>query len=144
MRLHHIGHLVKDIPAAAKILVENYGYRIESGVIEDPVQTAFVQFMRLPGATNWLELVSPNGENSKLKATLAKGCGLHHVCYEVDGIETVCAQFSTRKMMILSPPVPAVAFGGRRIAWFMDHTRMLVELVESGDGPLTLDSITSR
>jgi methylmalonyl-CoA/ethylmalonyl-CoA epimerase len=33
--------------------------------------------------------------------------------------------------MIVSPPVPAVAFGGRRIAWIYTRSRQLFELVEA-------------
>jgi methylmalonyl-CoA/ethylmalonyl-CoA epimerase len=33
---------------------------------------------------------------------------------------------------LISEPVPAVAFDGRRVAWFRGPDRLLVELVESG------------
>jgi hypothetical protein len=33
--------------------------------------------------------------------------------------------------MLLGEPVPAVAFGGRRIAWFYTRTHQLFELVEA-------------
>ncbi len=141
LKLHHVGHLVKDIKAASRSLTQEYGYEIESKVIEDQVQTAFVQFLRLPKSSSWLELVSPNGENSKLSAALKRGGGLHHLCYEVENIDQACTELRNRKLALLSKPVPAVAFGGRRIAWLIDSTRLLTELVEAGDGPLTLDSI---
>jgi methylmalonyl-CoA/ethylmalonyl-CoA epimerase len=141
VRLHHIGHLVKDIPAAAKALVGDFGYRIESNIIEDPVQTVMVQFLRLPGERNWFELVSPNGPGSKVSAALAKGGGLHHLCYEVDDLDASCAALRRQRMWMLSGPVPAVAFDGRRIAWFVQRTQLLVELLESGEGALTLTSI---
>lgn len=141
LKLHHVGHLVKDIKAAAQSLTQEYGYRIETKVIEDQVQTAFVQFLRLPKSTSWLELISPNGGNSKLSAALKRGGGLHHLCYEVEDIDQACIELRNRKLVLLSKPVPAVAFGGRRIAWFIDNTRLLTELVEAGDGPLTLASI---
>lgn len=138
MRLHHIGHLVHDLSAAAAACQANFGYRIESPVIEDPVQTALVQFLRLPGGANWLELVTPNGPNSKLSLALAKGGGLHHLCYEVDDIEAACVALRRQKMALLSTPAPAVAFTGRRIAWLLGRDRLLTELVESGPGPLNL------
>ena len=33
--------------------------------------------------------------------------------------------------IIIRPPVPAVAFGGRRIAWALTRKRLLVEFLES-------------
>jgi methylmalonyl-CoA/ethylmalonyl-CoA epimerase len=34
---------------------------------------------------------------------------------------------------MVSDPMPAVAFGGRRIAWLYTPTRQLLELVETDD-----------
>lgn len=142
-RLHHTGLLVTDIAAAASGLLERFGYRSASAVIEDPLQTAQVQFLHLPGTGHWLELVAPNSKQSKLSNALRKGGGLHHLCYEVTAIEAACSHLREQAMLLLSHPAPAVAFGGRRIAWFMDRTGLLIELVEAGAGPLTLDSLNS-
>ncbi len=135
-RLHHVGHLVRDVAESAKRFVTRFDYRIESEVIEDPVQTAFVQFLRLPDGRSWLELVMPNGPESKLSRALARGGGLHHVCYEVDALSAACEGLRTDGMLLLAAPEPAVAFGGRPIAWLMDRAGTLVELLEDGPGPL--------
>jgi len=45
-------------------------------------------------------------------------------------------------MLMLSKPVAAQAFPGRRIAWFMDSAGLLLELVEQGAGALGLNSIS--
>ena len=139
--LHHNGFLVKDVSAAAQDFVSRLGYVIKSDVIEDPVQTAYVQFLRQPGTTSWLELVMPNGVDSKLTNALRKGSGLHHLCYEVGDIECACEHLRNHGMLMLAEPTPAAAFPGRRIAWFMDQSGFLVELLESGCGPLSLASI---
>ncbi len=112
-------------------------------MIEDPVQTALVQFLRLPSGANWLELVAPNGPDSKLSSALAKGEGLHHLCYEVDDIEAACVALRRQKMALLSAPAPAVAFTGRRVAWLLGRDRLLTELVESGPGPLSLAALAA-
>ncbi len=139
--LHHTGYLVADIPAAAEHFCQRLGYRVESAVIEDPIQTARVQFLRQPGAPSWLELVSPTSDNSKLSAALKKGGGLHHLCYEVADLAAASAHLRAGGMFPLGEPVPATAFPGRRIAWFMDAQRLLVELVEAGKGPLSLAAL---
>ena len=136
--LHHIGFLVKDIAVSASDFISRLGYVVDSEVIEEPVQTACVQFLRLPGAANWLELVMPNGPESKLMGALQKGGGLHHLCYEVEDIGQACKHLRSQSMLMLAAPVPAVAFAGRRIAWFLDRSNFLLELVESGQGPLSL------
>jgi methylmalonyl-CoA/ethylmalonyl-CoA epimerase len=141
-RLHHTGFLVGDIAGSARDFVERFGYVIESEVIEDPAQTACVQFLRQPGTTSWLELIAPNGAESKLANALRKGGGLHHLCYEVAGIERSCELLRQRSMLVVSPPTPAVAFPGRRIAWLMDRSGLLVELLERGAGALALSGLT--
>jgi methylmalonyl-CoA/ethylmalonyl-CoA epimerase len=141
-QLHHIGLLVKSIEQATDLHVARYGYRIESPIIQDPVQTARVRFLRLPGASQWLELVSPEAGRSKLAAALGKrGEGLHHLCYEVPDIQAACTHLREGRQMLLADPAPAVAFGGRKIAWFMDRAGLLTELVEAGPGPLSLDTL---
>ncbi len=140
-QLHHLGYLVKDIPSSVQEFAARFGYVVESDVIHDPVQTAYVQFLRLPGAAFWLELITPDGDKSKLSRSLEKGGGLHHTCYEVDDIDAAGAHLRTQAMLMVAVPTPAAAFPGRRISWFMDRSLMLVELVERGEGPLSLCSI---
>ena len=131
--LHHIGFLVPDIPTAAETYTRRYGYELTSDIILDPTQTAYVQFLRVPGDSVHLELVSPAGEQSKLSNALRKGGGLNHLCYATNDIEAACRFLRTEQMMLLQPPVAAVAFPGRRIAWLMGADRTPIELVESGD-----------
>lgn len=138
LALHHVGYLVKDIPSAAAYYCELLGYRIESEVIEDAQQTAQVQFLRQGGAASWLELVSPASANSKLTAALQKGVTLHHLCYEVADMEQACHHFRAKGCFPVGEPTPAAAFPGRRIAWFMDTRRLLIELLEKGQGALSL------
>ena len=50
-----MGLLVRDIEKRAKFYTERLGYEIRSDVVHDPVQTAFVQFLKLPGDASYLE-----------------------------------------------------------------------------------------
>ena len=131
--LHHIGLLVPEIAKAAEIYTRRYGYELTSDVILDPTQTAYVQFLRLPGDSAQLELVSPAGEHSKLSNALRKGGGLNHLCYATSDIETACRLLRAEQMILLQAPVAAVAFPGRRIAWLMGGDRTPIELVEAGE-----------
>jgi methylmalonyl-CoA/ethylmalonyl-CoA epimerase len=136
LHFHHVGMLVKDIPEAAHTF-EKMGYLRETGIIHDPVQTAHVQFFKLPGETPYLELVAPDHEDSKLSNALRKGGGLNHVCYSTPDIDGTCAELSASGWHLIAEPTGGVAFGGRRIAWLRGPDRMLVELVEAGaDGEL--------
>jgi methylmalonyl-CoA/ethylmalonyl-CoA epimerase len=138
-RLHHIGILVADVAVASERLVKQFGFQPDTPILEDPTQTAIAQFLRLPGADHWTELIAPNGPDSKLRGALERRRGgTHHVCYEVDDIDAACVHLHEQSMMVIAKPVPGSAFGGRRIAWLIDKEFLLVELVEAGPGPLSL------
>ncbi len=131
--LHHVGIAVKEIEPAVKMYVQRFGYEIVSPVIHDPTQTAHVQFLRLPGDTAFLEFVAPDGPGSKLANAVTKGGGLNHLGYATRDIEMAAARLVAQGLIQLQAPVPAVAFPGRRIAWFMGIDRVPVELVEKFD-----------
>lgn len=130
--LHHVGVAVEDIEQASASYVRLYGYAIESAVIEDPVQTARVRFLRLPGEASYLELVTPLGPASKLHGALSSGRRLNHLCYAVPELEAACATLRGSGLFLLQGPVEAAAFRPRRIAWLMGKDGIPVELVEQG------------
>ena len=132
VKLHHIGILVKDIAAAACAYAKRFRYEVRSPVIHDPVQTAYVQFLALPGDSSFVEFVSPDGPDSKLSNALRKGGGLNHICYSTETIDSTCEELGAEGMHLIQAPVPAVAFPGRRIAWLMGRDGVLTELVERG------------
>jgi methylmalonyl-CoA/ethylmalonyl-CoA epimerase len=142
--LHHVGILVRDIATVTTDFVARLGYRVESNLIEDPTQTAYVVFLRQPESSSWLELITPNSTESKLMNALRKGGGLHHLCYEVPQMRNACEHLRNQTMFMVAPPTPATAFPGRQIAWFMDQAGLLVELLECSDGALSLNSIADR
>jgi methylmalonyl-CoA/ethylmalonyl-CoA epimerase len=132
LRLHHLGILVKDIPQTIADYTSRFGYEVQSALIHDAVQTAFVQFVRLPGERVHVEFVSPDGPSSKLTYALNRGGGLNHLCYATDDIDLACAELRTKGLYLLQAPVLAAAFSGRRIAWLLGQDRIPVELVEQG------------
>src|SRR5262249_46806044 len=97
-----------------------------------PRQTAYVQFLSIPGADHYLELVAPDGAASKLMKASRAGVPLNHLCYSTPGIEDALGKLAAAGALMVQDPVPAVAFGGRRIAWILSPDQMLTELVERG------------
>jgi methylmalonyl-CoA/ethylmalonyl-CoA epimerase len=134
LMLHHVGIVVGDVHRASEEYRSTLGYEVCTEVIHDPLQTAYVRFLRRPGDQVYVELVSPDGERSKLANALRKGGGLNHLCFATNDIARSWATLRTRGLFPLQAPVPAVAFGGRRIAWFLGRDRMPLEVVERG-GP---------
>ncbi len=141
--LHHVGYITADLPKTVSLFQTCFGYVVESPVFTDPVQTAVVQFLRLPAATSWLEIVAPLASPSKLDAALRRGSTLHHLCFEVEDLAKSSAWLRSTGFTGLGPPAPAVAFAGRRIAWFATGDMFLVELVEAGEPPFSVESLHS-
>lgn len=133
LRLHHMGILVKDIARGVDDYVKRFGYEVKSDVIHDPVQTAFVQFVKLAGESAYIEFVTPDGPNSKLSNALQKGGGINHLCYLTEDIQKTCEDLTDKGMFLLQVPVDAVAFPERRIAWLIGRDGIPVELVEEGE-----------
>jgi methylmalonyl-CoA/ethylmalonyl-CoA epimerase len=131
LSLHHVGIAVADIGQAAARYVRVLGYEVKSDVVHDPVQTAYVQFVRLPGDAVFLEFVSPDGSQSKLHNAISKGGGLNHLCFATPDIDAACDELRAQGLFLLQRPVPAAVFNGRRIAWLMGADRVPLELVEA-------------
>jgi methylmalonyl-CoA/ethylmalonyl-CoA epimerase len=131
--LHHIGYVV------ASIAEEIDRWRLALSAVsvtatyEDQIQQARVAFLDLPpdGLTK-VELVEPLGQDSRVASFLNRGGGLHHLCFEVDDIDRQLSQMKMQKAMLLRRPQPAVAFGGRRIAWMLTREKLLIEYLERG------------
>ncbi len=136
-RFNHIGVAVANIDDAVPVYEQLFAYQVLSGPFDDPEQQARVVFLGPPGGFDGqvargfvLELIAPLGDKSHVARLLAKGGGAYHVCYEVDDIGRALTDLRGKGCLIVSDPVPAVAYANRRIAWFYPPTRQLVELVE--------------
>ena len=132
-RIQHLGLAVPDLPAALRVHEDLFGWTLLSGPFDDPTQQARVAFVG-PEATRGVELqlIAPLDEKSHVARLLEKGMSAYHICCEVVDIEAAVRELRTRGCLIVREPVAAVAFQGRRIAWFYTPTRQLMELVERG------------
>jgi methylmalonyl-CoA/ethylmalonyl-CoA epimerase len=133
LRLHHVGYATKVIEPLAEVYVQRYGYEESTPVIHDPVQTAFVQFLRLRADQSYLEFVAPDGPDSKLTSAAKRGGGLNHLCYSSGPLEQTIAELEQSGMRLISEPKAAVAFAGRRICWLIGEDPLPIELVERRD-----------
>jgi methylmalonyl-CoA/ethylmalonyl-CoA epimerase len=132
LRFHHVGVVVADMERSATAYMERFGYEARSGIVHDPLQTAYVQFLSFPGERVFLEFVSPDGPQSALTLALKKGGGLNHICYSTSDIGETCLRLRNAGLFLVRPPTQAVAFNGRKIAWLMDKSGILFELLERG------------
>lgn len=132
-KLLHVGVAVPSLDAAADKLGALFGYRVVSGPFDDPIQKVRVNFLAHSAQdVAEIELIAPLSDDSPVKSMLAKGSGgAYHLCFETSDIEAALAHAKSNGCIIVSGPVPAVAFEGRRIAWLYTPARQLFELVEA-------------
>ncbi len=131
-RLRHVGVAVPKLEKATQTLEKLFGYRTVSGPFDDPIQRVTVSFLQqnLVDAAE-IELIAPLTEDAPIRAMLAKDIGAYHFCFETTDLDGALVHAKEQGCMVVSGPSPAVAFGGRRIAWLYAPTRQLFELVEA-------------
>ena len=128
---HHIGFVVASIQNSVQGFLDALQAEWDGTIFHDPNQAVRVTFLhgKHPGNPA-LELVEPAGEKSPVIPFLKRGGGLHHLCYEIDGLEDQLALSRAQGGLVVRPPLPAVAFGGRRIAWVYTKNKLLLEYLE--------------
>jgi methylmalonyl-CoA/ethylmalonyl-CoA epimerase len=132
-KLRHVGVAVPKLGPTTAALEALFGYKVVSGPFDDPIQKVSVNFLaKSENDVAEIELIAPLSEDSPIKSMLAKGGGAaYHLCFETTDIEQAVAHATENGCIIVSPPAPAVAFNGRRIAWIYTRSKQLFELVEA-------------
>jgi methylmalonyl-CoA/ethylmalonyl-CoA epimerase len=130
MKLNHVGIVVKNLESYGEAYASNLGLTVDTPIFYDPIQKVRIQFWsdRHGGR---LELIEAASEDSPVKRALEKGRGLNHLCYEVDDVDARVQEAVHRGAILTSQIVPAVAFGGRRIAFLYFRELGLIEFVET-------------
>jgi methylmalonyl-CoA/ethylmalonyl-CoA epimerase len=131
VKLHHIGFVVFSIEESAESFAVSLGATWDGNIVFDPLQKVRVTFFQGHNPTDPLiELVEPGGPESPVSRFVERGGGLHHLCYQVKDLDSHLRFCRSVGTVIIRPPVPAVAFGGRRIAWGVTKKRLLMEFLE--------------
>jgi len=125
---HHIGVACRDIEAEAKAWLM-LGYVAEAPDFEDPIQQVRGRF--LVGAGPRLELLMQAGPQSPIPGILRRDTKFYHMAYVGTAFDDAIAALRQKRCKITTDPAPAVAFGGRRIAFLILPNMNVIELVEA-------------
>ena len=79
-----------------------------------------------------LELVAPHGDQSPVKSWLEQGVKLYHLAFLATDLIAEIERMQEQRAKLMFPPTPAVAFGGRQVAFVMLPNLFLVEIIEKG------------
>jgi methylmalonyl-CoA/ethylmalonyl-CoA epimerase len=126
---HHVGVACTAIMAEERFFAM-LGYRREGEIFVDPVQG--IRGCFLAGQAPRVELLEPlaaSDTKGVLAPWLAQGVKLYHLAYLVPQLAPAIDSMRAQRAKLVVAPVPAVAFGGREIAFVMLANRLLVELI---------------
>ncbi|XP_066557382.1 methylmalonyl-CoA epimerase, mitochondrial isoform X2 [Amia ocellicauda] len=130
-RLNHVAVAVPDLERATALYRDVLGAQVSARVPlpEHGVYTVFVEL----GNTK-LELLHPLGEKSPIAGFLQKNKsgGMHHICIEVDDINSAIRDLKAKKIRTLSEE-PRIGAHGKPVMFLhpKDCDGVLVELEEA-------------
>jgi methylmalonyl-CoA/ethylmalonyl-CoA epimerase len=130
---HHIGVACQADALAQdteRKRLELLGYRPEGDEWVDDCLGMRGQFMVACNGAPRIELVAPHGNRSPVTSWLERGVKLYHLAYSVTSLSAEIDRMRERNAKLMLPPIPAVAFGGRKVAFIMLPNFLLIELME--------------
>ena len=131
MKIHHVGYLTNKIQSSIEYF-QDLGYKADE-VYEDNIQLCNICLLYHKESGDCIELVEPYEANAQMQRLLKKrGCGIYHICYEVDDVNAVCDEFCSKEgWMNIFKPVKAIALDNRLITYFYNPNIGFIEFVNS-------------
>jgi methylmalonyl-CoA/ethylmalonyl-CoA epimerase len=128
-RLDHIAVLVKDLDQALSFWQDQLGLTLDH---VEKIDSMEVKIAFLPLGDSEIELVQPTTADSGLAKYLEKrGPGLHHICIEVENINTMLGELKEKGVRLINGE-PVTMDDGRKLAFLHPKSAggVLVELYE--------------
>ena len=136
LHFHHFGLVVGE-PEDAFGYLRALGYT-EGNCVFDPLQRVNLA-MRHHAAMPDVEVIWPGAEASPID-TLVKGgrTGIYHVCYACPDPDAAVAALEAAGCFTIevSPPTPALLFGGQKVSFHQVTGVGLIELLNTADSAL--------
>lgn len=135
LKFDHIG-LVAGTPVEGReFLAKTLNITRWSREFDDHTIGVTVQFGQAGDQSGpWYELISPLGDKSPVLGTIKQGKNiLSHVAYLVEDIDKASALLAENDCVSTMPAKPAVAYGGRKVQFFMTPLKFMIELIEAID-----------
>ncbi len=131
MKLHHVGIVVDDIESGIQRYKALFGFVPVSEVVNDPIQKVSVVLLSNPESDGApIELIAPLTDDSPVSNILKGNLRLYHLCFQVDNIEEALQNFRKNGAIIISGPVPAELFKGKKISFVYSPDKYVIELLE--------------
>lgn len=126
LAFHHVGVACREFDSEQRAF-SVLGYVPEGPDFHDPVQGVHIRF--LIGGGPRLELLRNDAEIGVLTPWIRKGIRLYHLAYETPDIADSGERLVKIGAKQVSPPVPAVAFDGRHVSFYLLANLTMIELI---------------
>jgi methylmalonyl-CoA/ethylmalonyl-CoA epimerase len=127
-RIDHIAVVVNNLETALEVYRDALGMSL-SGIKTIPEQDVKIGF--LPSGDTEIELLEPINPNSGIAQYLAKrGEGMHHICLEVDDIESTLADLKAKGAQLIDETPKRGAYGKVAFIHPKGAHGVLIELLE--------------
>jgi len=130
-RIDHVAIIVRNLEDALTFYRDTLGVA-PTEVKEVPTEKVRIAFLPLGGPSgSQIELIEPTADNASLQKFLERrGEGLHHLCLEVDDIDSSLQELKDKGAAVLDQQ-PRVAAEGKAIFLHPKATNgVLLELLE--------------
>jgi len=128
-KVNHIAVVVPDLDISMRFWVDVLGLELshKEHITSQAVDVAF-----LPVGNSKIELLQPTDSESGVARYLEKrGSGMHHICFEVENLETALANLKKADVQLINES-PVLGSDGRKFAFIHPKSAdgVLVELYE--------------
>ena len=134
LTFHHLGLAVRE-PDQAKRFLTAMGYAAEVAVY-DSAQKVNLQMFRSQMMPD-IELIWSGTESSPIDNIVSKhGAAIYHACYLCHNRRAALAQMKNLGLRVveLSPPTPAVLFGGKTVSFYHVSGFGIIEVIDVAAG----------
>ena len=131
MDFEHIGVAVSNIKESLSIFNNLFELKKEvSEIYEDTFQNIKISFINLAGVK--IELVEPldSSKKSPVDNIIEKNMSYYHLCFRTGCIEDEILQLVEKGAIVVTEPIPSLAFRSGKIAFLYVKHLGLIELVE--------------
>ena len=133
MVFDHFGIVVKSLSGGRDKVTAILGIREWTTTFSDSVNGVSMQFGRDDSGICY-ELLEPLGDHSPVRSALSERRAiLNHIAYRVADLEAAAEHMRRTGCARTGDPKPAIAYGGRRIQFFVTPLSFIVELIEAPD-----------
>ena len=130
MHFEHIGVAVSNIKESLSVFNNLFELNDVSEIYEDIFQNIKISFFCFAGVK--IELIEPldGSKKSPVDNIIEKNMSYYHLCFRTGCIEDEILQLVEKGAIVVTEPIPSLAFRNRKIAFLCVKHLGLIELVE--------------